>query len=205
MRFDKDFEHNESLFQAAIEEFSRAGYDQSSINVILETAGMSKGQFYYHFKNKQGLYFALIEVLIAQKQAFMASVMQPDDFAQDLFTVLKTQVRRGAAFARSHPEIEAFSESFLREKGNPIYAAVLARYNFDSDAGLHRLIEQAHRRGELRADLPLPFLQNIISHLFTHAGGLTDLTGPGDAEARLEALIDFIRSGAAATSHSSEE
>jgi len=197
MTFDKTFAHHEALFPAALEEFAAAGFEQASINVILGKAGMSKGQFYYHFKNKKGLYFALVEALIARKRAFMAGVMKPDDFDKDLFTILRTQLHHGAAFARQHPRIQAFSESFLREKGNPIHAAVLKRYNFDGDAGLQVLVENAHRRGELRQDLPLSFLQQVIGYLFTHVADFADLSSPDDAEDRLDLLIEFIKSGSA--------
>lgn len=197
MSFDKNFAHHEALFQAALGEFAAAGYDQASINAILEKAGMSKGQFYYHFKNKQSLYFALIEVLIQRKKAYLAAALRPEDFEQDLFTILRTHICIGAAFARENPDIQAFSESFLREKGSPIYPAVLKRYNLNNDAGLRHLVEQAYRRGELRTDLPLPFLQQLISFLFTHAAEITDLSSPEESETQLDHLIRFIRSGAA--------
>jgi AcrR family transcriptional regulator len=72
MSFEKDFEHSQELFDYALEEFSMLGYEQASINAILEKAGMSKGQFYYHFKSKEDLYLALIDEVITRKKAFMA-------------------------------------------------------------------------------------------------------------------------------------
>ncbi|MDJ0752129.1 MAG: TetR/AcrR family transcriptional regulator [Ardenticatenaceae bacterium] len=197
MSFAKPFEHQDALFQAAVEEFSTAGYEQASINTILKKAGMSKGQFYYHFQNKQGLYFALIEIFIASKQAYLAEVMRPDDFATDIFTILKTQVHHGFAFAQAQPNIYAFSQSFLKEKGNPIYEAALARFNFDNDAGLGRLIEEAHRRGEFHEDLPLEFVRRTITYLFNHVTDLTDLGDEKAAEENLNRLIKFMKNGLA--------
>ena len=52
MSFAKTFEHKQKLLDAALAEFNEYGYEQASINRILAQAGMSKGQFYYHFKNK---------------------------------------------------------------------------------------------------------------------------------------------------------
>ena len=197
MNFAESFEHSEALFQAAVQEFAAQGYEQASINAILKEAGMSKGQFYYHFKNKQGLYFALIEVLITQKQAFMAGALEPDDLKQDFFTVLKTQIELGVAFADAHPEISQFSESFLREQGRPIYDEALARFNFDNDVALHQLVESAYRRGEFREELPLPFVQRTISYLFTHTADLTAMRGIDDAEGKLLLLLDFMKNGLA--------
>lgn len=193
--FSRNFEHSDELFEAALAEFSDKGYEQASINTILQAAGMSKGQFYYHFRTKEDLYLSLIGVLIERKQAFLASVMQPQDFQQDIFGILQTQVRYSMAFARKHPAINRFGESFLREKGGPIYEKALAVYNFEDNAAIDRLIDMAHQRGELRDDLPLPFIKKIIGYLFTHAADITELRDPAAFEDEMRHLVAFIKSG----------
>ena len=197
MSFEKGFQHNEALFGTAVQEFSEAGYEQASINTILTNAGMSKGQFYYHFKNKEALYLALIEIMIDRKQAFLAGVMRPEDFEQDIFTIFKQQIEYGLAFAKANPEIQAFSDSFLREKGNAIYEKVMAQFNFESTGAFDRLIETAFHKGEFREGLPLSFLQKTIGYLFTHVTDLTDLSKADNAQENLERLVDFMKTGLA--------
>ena len=192
--FERTFEHREALFDAALGEFVAHGYENASINTILKKAGMSKGQFYYHFDNKEGLYFALIEILIARKRAFLAAAMRPEDLAQDIFSIFQTQIRHSMAFAQEFPAINRFSESFLREKGNPIYERALARFGFDEEGTFDQLIEQAHRRGEFREDLPLPFIQKTIGYLFTH---VADLNQVDDFEETLNHLVAFMKGGLA--------
>jgi AcrR family transcriptional regulator len=197
MSFEKGFQHNEALFGTAVQEFSEAGYEQASINTILTNAGMSKGQFYYHFKNKEALYLALIEIMIDRKQAFLAGVMRPEDFEQDIFTIFKQQIEYGLAFAKANPEIQAFSDSFLREKGNAIYEKVMARFNFENTGAFDRLIEAAFHKGEFREGLPLSFLQKTIGYLFTHVTDLTDLSNADNAQENLDRLVDFMKTGLA--------
>jgi TetR/AcrR family transcriptional regulator len=197
MSFANDFEHRDALFAAALEEFITKGYEQASINTILNTAGMSKGQFYYHFQNKEGLYLALIEVLIARKREFLAVVMQPEDFQQGIFTIFETQVRHSMAFARQYPAINRFAESFIREQGNAIYKKALAIHNFEDNAALNQLIAAAYHRGDLRADLPLDFIQKTIGYLFTHVTELADLHEVDDFEPNLRHLITFMKHGLA--------
>jgi AcrR family transcriptional regulator len=195
MYFNKEFQHNEALFQAAVHEFSEAGYEQASINTILTNAGMSKGQFYYHFDNKEALYLALIQILIERKRAFLSSVMRPDDFNKDIFTILKTQIEHGISFARANPEIQAFSDSFLREKGSAIYDKVMARFNFENTGAFDQLVEIAFHKGEFREGLPLSFLQKTIGYLFTHVTDLTDLSSAENAQENLDRLVDFMKTG----------
>lgn len=200
MSFAKSFEHSESLQNAALEEFCRHGYEQASINVILEKAGMSKGQFYYHFGNKEGLYLALIDLLIARKQTFLQNAMQPEDFQHDIFEILKRQIRHGVAFAQEYPLIDCFSQRFLAEKGTPIYEKAMTMHDFEENQGLNQLIERAYANGDFRPDLPLPFIKKTIGYLFTHVADLTDLREIDNAEENLNYLIDFMRSGLGASS-----
>jgi AcrR family transcriptional regulator len=158
---------------------------------------MSKGQFYYHFENKQALYFALIEILIERKREFLSSVMRPEDFAQDIFTIFKRQIQHGLEVAKANPEIQSFSDSFLREKGNAIYEAVMARFNFENSGAFDQLIEIAFHKGEFREDLPLSFLQKTIGYLFTHVTDLTDLSNAENAQENLDRLVDFMKTGLA--------
>lgn len=193
--FARQFEHSQQLFNAALEEFIEKGYENASINSILQTAGMSKGQFYYHFQNKEGLYLALIGVLIEQKKAFLASVMKPEDFQQDIFGILKTQIGYGLQFAQAFPAINRFSESFIKEQGNPIYKKSLETYNFEDNNVIDNLVEQAHKRGELRDDLPLPFIRGLIGYLLTHSIEVAELDTAEHFEEKLEHLISFMKLG----------
>ncbi|MEZ4516125.1 MAG: TetR/AcrR family transcriptional regulator [Chloroflexota bacterium] len=193
--FDKTFEHRDALLSAALNEFTARGYDNASINDILTRAGMSKGQFYYHFGNKEALYLALIGVLIEHKQTFLATTMTPADFQQDIFGILKAQVRYGLRFAREYPAINRFAESFLRERSNPIYQTALEHYNFEDNDALGRLLDAAILRGEFRADLPPEFIKRTVGHMLTHAAELAESEQVEDFEPLLDNLIEFMRSG----------
>ncbi|HLV37727.1 MAG TPA: TetR/AcrR family transcriptional regulator [Spirillospora sp.] len=197
MSFSRDFEHREALFNAALAEFIDKGYERASINTILQAAGMSKGQFYYHFENKQALYLALIGVLLDKKRAFLQQALRPEELQQDIFSIFKAQMRCGVAFARAYPAINRFSESFIREgkMGSTIYKKALELYNFEDNDAIEQLIEMAYQRGDFRPDLPLPFIKRVIGHLFTHAAEIVDLNRADAYEDELDHLIEFIRSG----------
>jgi AcrR family transcriptional regulator len=197
MSFSKPFEHKQKLLDAALAEFTDHGFEQASINRILQQAGMSKGQFYYHFKNKETLYLSLIEILVEQKMTFLNSVMQPEDFQQDIFAILKTQIRYGMMFAAQFPAINDFGQSFVREQGNPIFDKAMMQNRYEDNQGFNQLIELAYQRDEFRQDLPLPFIKRTISYLFNHVVDFVDLTNPADVEQNLNYLIDFMRNGLA--------
>lgn len=193
MSFSRTFEHREALLSAALQEFSARGYENASLNAILSAAGMSKGQLYHHFGSKEGLYLALIGELIQRKRAHFQA--NPLPMGADIFETLRGQLLAGRAFAQANPDIEAFSASFLRERGTAIYTRALEHHSFSADAGLQGLVAWAHARGDFRADVSLPSAQRLIAVFFSHIAEAADLQAPGDVVARVEEIVAFLRRG----------
>src|ERR1051326_4641663 len=54
-------EKREHLFEVAAQEFASRGFEQASLNRILEQAQMGKGSAYYYFADKADLFSAIIE------------------------------------------------------------------------------------------------------------------------------------------------
>jgi TetR/AcrR family transcriptional regulator len=48
------------LLDAALQLFSTKGYAATSVRELVEAAGVTKPVLYYYFKNKEGLYLALM-------------------------------------------------------------------------------------------------------------------------------------------------
>ena len=57
-------EKRERLMEAAAQEFAAYGFDDASMNRILETVQMSKGAAYYYFEDKVDLFFTVIQYCI---------------------------------------------------------------------------------------------------------------------------------------------
>lgn len=54
-------EKRERLLEVAAQEFAQYGYEDASMNRILERAQMSKGAAYYYFEDKVDLYFTVVQ------------------------------------------------------------------------------------------------------------------------------------------------
>jgi TetR/AcrR family transcriptional regulator, transcriptional repressor for nem operon len=55
----------ERLLQAASREIYRSGFQSASLEVILVSAGVTKGALYHHFESKEDLGYAVVEEVIA--------------------------------------------------------------------------------------------------------------------------------------------
>ena len=132
-REKKSFEKREELINAALIEFGDNGYEQASLNNILREAGISKGTFYYHFKNKEELYFYLIDILIKEKTDYFNKNIKPEDLNKDIFTLLKKMIRVGIEFAHYRPEIDRFSATYLKDINSPIFQKIREKYDFKNN------------------------------------------------------------------------
>lgn len=68
----KAAERREEILQTAQQLFYSTGYDTTSVNMIIQQMGISKGAFYHHFKSKE-------ELLNALTKRFTAEIMMQLD------------------------------------------------------------------------------------------------------------------------------
>jgi AcrR family transcriptional regulator len=62
VRVSKDYnERKKEILDTAQRLFYENGYEQTSVNTIIEEIGISKGTFYYYFKSKEELLDSLVE------------------------------------------------------------------------------------------------------------------------------------------------
>lgn len=195
MTFQDDFEHRDDLIEVAVNEFVTRGYDDASINRILATAGMSKGQFYYHFGSKEDLYLALVERALALKQEWFAG--HPLPVEDDFFAILEMQVLASLEFSRTHTGMDKFVTSILAERGRPIYSKLVQRFGFSQEGQLGQLVEHFHARGQFRQGLTVGFVQNLLTAVLNNLADIVDLREPAELKPKLDQITAFLRRGLA--------
>jgi AcrR family transcriptional regulator len=105
-QFDEQFDGRERLLDAARTMFTERGFTDVSINEIAQAAGMTRSAPYYHFKNKEDLYAA---VLTRQFAAFYTRIREKVDATSGL---------RAQLLAVLEVATEAHGSSFGRSKGD---------------------------------------------------------------------------------------
>lgn len=196
---EKSFERREELIKAALIEFGDKGYENASLNNILKEAGISKGTFYYHFKNKEDLYIYLCHMLTQEKMDFFNKYIEPDVFNGDIFTIIKVMIKAGIEFAYYKPEIARFANSFIKDINSPHLDKIKDKLdlNLKNSDYLNGLIDRAYERGEIREDLPRKFVKDILSYLLLY---LWEVSAVADKKEYLEEanyLVDFMKKGLA--------
>lgn len=72
-------ETREAILEAAHRLFSRQQFSGTSLDLIAQQAGVTKGAVYYHFKDKRAVFSACFERQARQVSEMVAAVPQPDD------------------------------------------------------------------------------------------------------------------------------
>ena len=198
---EKSFDRRNELLEAALEEFITNSYEDASLNNIIKNAGISKGTFYYHFKNKRALYFSIMEACVESKLEFLEKRMQEgssEEKDKDIFEIFKLQGRIGVEFALSHPKYYLLGGRFLKEKGNSIYNDMMNLLGSNTEKYVDEMIDSAVKHGDFREDIPIDFIQKMITYIFIHFNDMFCTEGELELETMLRDLdncIDFMQFG----------
>lgn len=116
MRIAKNGEiRKQELLDAALDLFAEKGYDNTSINDIIEKVGVTKGAFYYYFKSKEQVLDEIVEKFNEYDAQIFREVMA--ETAPAVEKLVKMHVR-GMQFIRENPELAWKSWQAITSVGN---------------------------------------------------------------------------------------
>jgi TetR/AcrR family transcriptional repressor of uid operon len=78
-------EIREKIIKAAIDAFSKNGFDRTRMDDVAKTADLSKGTIYLHFKSKEDLFYAICENNLAEaKQQISIMFAKNEDLVSQI-------------------------------------------------------------------------------------------------------------------------
>ncbi|HTR41526.1 MAG TPA: TetR/AcrR family transcriptional regulator [Pseudomonadales bacterium] len=142
-------ETRRQILRAALKHFANAGYAATSVQQIVGDAGVSKPALYYYFKDKAGLFEALVnEALDERLRVMQEAAARGKNFreqAREILTALFEYFQKNRELTRI-----AFSTAYAAPGEIPPMLDYLTtcRRNIEF---IHSLIKQAQKAGELDA------------------------------------------------------
>jgi AcrR family transcriptional regulator len=106
-RFERlDPELKATLMEAATEEFAQNGYEDASLNRIIEAASISKGSLYYYFEDKQDVYVSTLLYTIGGLEEELRALreLEPTD---DFWHSVHQMMARMFEITLEHPRLLA--------------------------------------------------------------------------------------------------
>ncbi len=120
--------------------FSTNGYDATTAEEIARTCGVNKAMIFYYYKNKAGLYGAVLSHAL---ESIHDEVITKDKEYIHPLEDLKTFIKTYALYCEKHPYLPAL---LLRELSNS--GAYLPDVMFDSMRKLFALLSKILKEGE---------------------------------------------------------
>ena len=90
---DKKETRRKLIIKTARKVFARHGYFLTTVDMIACAAGLAKGTIYLYFKNKENLFFSLLEEGYAEFHKYLIEIKeQPIDPLKKIFKIIKLEV-----------------------------------------------------------------------------------------------------------------
>lgn len=147
-------EKRERLLDEAAREFAAYGFEQSSLNRILEQANMSKGAAYYYFEDKADLFCTVIQ--------YVSEYLCLSNLEMDSNSFVAGNFWQKVAEQRHEPILRSFERPWLFQvfgvitqiSPSMIEREPLASLAQQSKNRVTRLITRGQELGVIRTDLP---------------------------------------------------
>jgi AcrR family transcriptional regulator len=135
-------EKRQRIIDAAIEEFSQHGYENSSTNRIVKNAQIAKGSLFKYFYTKEDLYFYVLDYVVSKLISEMGSKIGnlPGDAYERIIMYSELEFE----FLMSHPKEYQFFRKAFNKDGTEIYKKTEAKYSLVSNDFYYRLLEGAN-------------------------------------------------------------
>jgi AcrR family transcriptional regulator len=160
------------LGKVSVELFARNGYAQTSVQQIVDAAGVTKGALYHYFKSKDDLLFDIYDRLLSLQRAHLDEIvargLEPAQtlrlVCEDVIETSIDGLEDGAVFFRSQHMLSEDRQGEVkrrRREYNDAFEAILDRGRAD---------------GLFRTDIPPAIL---IAHFFSDVHYLAQWYSPG--------------------------
>ncbi|GAA1945036.1 TetR/AcrR family transcriptional regulator [Microbacterium deminutum] len=181
----------DDVTHAAVRLFAEQGYANTSVQQIVEAAGVTKGAMYHYFESKDDLLFAIYERMLSLQKSHLDEIIARGGPVEDVLRtacvdVVETSIEflaEGTVFFRSqHMLTEPRQQEVVRRR----------REYHDEFA---RLIQRGQAEGLYRADVPRAVL---IANFFSDIHYLShwyDPAGPEDKTLVAEQITDLFLTG----------
>jgi AcrR family transcriptional regulator len=183
-------ELRERLFRAALEQFAKKGFLETTVEDITDAADVGKGTFFNYFPSKDHILLAFGELQLAKLEMAMEEARQT---SMPLPKFLRSLGARMTEEPIRHPAIvRAFLQAYL--SSTPVRSAMLDLQR--RVLALHsQMIELGQQRGEIRDDLPPAEIAQVFRQTIFGTLLIWTLYEDGSLQERIATAFEVLWSG----------
>ena len=197
----KKLQSRRTILEAAVREFSKKGYKDTSVADIMSTADLGIGTFYNYFNSKEDLLFSLLERLSEMIRMALAEARAAERTSLEL---LELGARVTAKFLDENRFVMPLFLSGSHHGGHPDgegapphpHAArpASSRMTPQIKQVFTEIIREGQAANEIRSDVPVDLIAEMFHSLYQAAAfSHLDLTYQENIALKTRLLLDGIR------------
>jgi AcrR family transcriptional regulator len=157
-----------AVVDAAEAEFAAHGFSGGSLNVIARRAGVAKGSLFQYFADKRDLYSFVADVASQRVRTYIEERISELDSGRPFFEFLTDLLDAWVPYFADHPRERALHAAVSLEVDTDARISVRSVIHRHYLEVLRPLVNDAHTRGELRADSDTGALLSLLLMIFPH-------------------------------------
>jgi AcrR family transcriptional regulator len=142
-------ETREAILVSCLGLFAKHGFSSTSVDEIARAAGITKGAVYWHFKNKEELFQAILERI---RERWRQEVMKPLSSKATSILRLEALLDGYAELFGDAPEFCLFMQRVLLENDKE-FSPQIAKLFTQTARFIARIVADGKASGEFRADV----------------------------------------------------
>jgi AcrR family transcriptional regulator len=193
------------ILDGAVEEFSRHGFRQASLNRMVESVGIAKGSIFQYFGSKEGLFTVIFDYAVELVRQSLRQVKK-ETSREDFFGRIKESLLAGIRFIERHPRVYRIYLKMIFQEDFPLRAEFLQQVHLFSAEYLKPVVEAGIASGDLRADTDIEMSLFMLDALmdrflqaycvpFLDAGASIYKAPAGELEKKVDEFIKLLRMG----------
>ncbi|SPF40934.1 Transcriptional regulator, TetR family [Syntrophobacter sp. SbD1] len=193
------------ILDAAVDEFSRHGFRQASVNRMVERIGIAKGSLFQYFGTKEGLFRVIFNYAVELVRQSLRQVKK-ETAGADFFERIKESLLAGTRFIQRHPRVYRIYLKMIFQEDFPLRTEFLQQVHLFSAEYLRPVVEAGIERGELRADTDVEMAVFVLDALmdrflqaycvpFLDAGASIYQAPAEELEHKVDECVKLLRMG----------
>lgn len=143
------------ILNEALTLFSENGYDGTGVEQIAEKVGIKAPSLYKHFKGKEDILYALIDITEARYEEFFGSNRHIGKLPESKEEFMQTAIKK-VSFTMNDPMIRKMRKFLVREQfRNERFAEITTKHQLHGIQGMYmKIIEGMMSKGLFKEDDP---------------------------------------------------
>jgi AcrR family transcriptional regulator len=189
-RSRRSAELRDRLFRAALDQFAKKGFAETTVEDITSAADVGKGTFFNYFPSKDHILLAFAEMQLSRLRT---AVDEAHKTSEPMPKFLRSLTTRMTAEPARNPDIirilllAFLSNRSVRQEMLDLQDRVLALHT--------EMIQLGQERGEIRSDIPAPAIALVFRQLIFGTLLIWSLYGDDSLQSRMDSAFEIVWTG----------